>query len=114
MLINKLKRYESLDEARDDCENSKCEYCDVEFPRKELLRKHNELVHVSKSRNLWDKCDKRFQNDESLTNHMQVHQERSHKFKCQPCNKGFPSEANLITHIDKSHCTKSVELEKSE
>ena len=114
MLINKLKKSISPDDIRYDFVNFKCDNCDVEFPRKELLGKHNKFEHASQSRYLCEQCDRRFQNDVSVTNHKGVHQDRSHKFKCMPCDKGFPSEVNLITHIDMSHCTKQGELEKSE
>ncbi|XP_057661553.1 zinc finger protein 62 homolog isoform X3 [Diorhabda carinulata] len=74
----------------------KCDICNVTFPYKKNILKHNRCLHPSKSY-LCSTCGQTFTVKHKFTTHLTKHEEQS--FMCTVCGKRFRKSCQLKLHM---------------
>ena len=116
---NKIIRHIQLKEKniRSKEKSVKCEICLLKFPNGQLLKEHQQKIHVHKKIMLSKpklslncmKCSTSFENHQELKEHiLTVHERKTVMkiddfFQCPQCPQTCPTKHGLTVHIGHSH-----------
>ena len=81
----------------------KCDYCDKEFPTKQILERHINAVHLELKPHKCDICDKDFARKHECDQHIKNVHETVKRFECDECHKIFDKRCRLKHHVALVH-----------
>ena len=81
----------------------KCEICEKGFGRKDFLKRHILLIHLSPKKFNCQKCDQTFANKENLKRHFDSKHHENQSHVCDQCGKAFGHMHTLQVHIQNVH-----------